>query len=297
MRLKGFLCKILFIVAVLSTVAQSVSRKDSKGGRTMNPIVQQKTVYVSDINTTHLIFKDKIKYIDVGSPYFVVDTIQPMIKIKHIGEGLKENKSTLTNLTVITKDGTFYSIPLSYNRYNKILTYVIDSEGYSIPSHSAKSNQFAIKEEKDYSSENLGNLCEKVTNAQSNLILKNVRDNLRIKISGLYYKEKYLAIKLKLKNAATIDLEIDDILVRMKRNRRFMASNFVYQERVIEPRFTCNTPGRLQGNQQQEIILVMDEFSPNRDEKLYVDVYEKNGGRTVSICIPRKRLLTPMRLN
>ena len=62
-------------------------------------------------------FKNKIKYIDVGSQFFITDTIGSIIKIKHTGKGLEQPEiSHKSNLTVLTDDGFLYTFPIIYSR-------------------------------------------------------------------------------------------------------------------------------------------------------------------------------------
>jgi len=92
--------------------------------RYLKALAHQDYIQVSDNKTTHLIFDEKVTYLDIGSPYFVADTIASMIKLKHIGEEPEDpDKSKASNLTVITESGTYYSLAMTYLRNPEILTY------------------------------------------------------------------------------------------------------------------------------------------------------------------------------
>ena len=61
-----------------------------KAQKSLELIKPLQVLWVSDIKTTHLIFEKPITYVDLGSPYFVADTVQTLIKVRHIGEDVEE---------------------------------------------------------------------------------------------------------------------------------------------------------------------------------------------------------------
>lgn len=257
------------------------------GQNTLKPVESQEALLVSDIMTTHLIFKEKLNYLDIGSPFFVADTMESIVKIKHTGQGLEiSNKSKKSNLTVITKSGTYYSIPLYYAPNVPHTTYHIDE----VPNNFFSKEKESKKDRKKIIEQ--GRLCDELDYAQSNISLKNERDLMRIKISGLYYKDDYIGIRLELRNNATIDFDIDKILLRFKLKKK-ISPDYIYQERILEPVNVCNETSVIRSGKNEKIIMLFEKFTPNDNETLYIDVYEKNGGRSTSISIPRKKLLTP----
>ncbi|MDH7445849.1 DUF4138 domain-containing protein [Aquimarina sp. 2201CG14-23] len=267
--------------------AQRSMNLKKKHNNIIKALKNQDNLYVSDVNTTHLIFNENIKYIDIGSPYFIADTIQPIVKLKHIGEGLDLGEiSTRSNLTVITNGGTFYSIPLRYMRDTNIHSYRIGDSKENI--NSIKSS-YTQKQEK---TNKIDKLCADFNSAKSNIILTKERDNLRLKISGIFYQEDHIAIRLDIKNEATIDFDVDNILIRLKLNKK-ITSDYIYQERIISPIKICDKNYLIKGGDVERMTLIFDKFTPNDNEKLFIDVFEKNGGRSSTIAIPRKKLLTP----
>ncbi len=244
---------------------------------------------VSDIKVTHLIFGEKITYLDIGSRYFIADTIGSMAKIKHTGEALSESISKESNLTVVTENGDYYSILLHYNRNPSLLTHRMykDEASPSPLKTKAQKKQEALKL--------LNTFCGSISSMPSMPKITSKKDDIRLKVTGLFYHNNYLAIRLTIENQATIHLDFARILLRLKLNKKFSA-DYVYQERIIEPRYVCNDITRVEGGRQETITLIFDKFTPNDKEKLFIDVSEINGGRSCSVDIPRKKLLTPKQL-
>lgn len=251
------------------------------------PLRKQDTLLVSDIKTTHLLFEDGIKYVDIGSPYFVADTLQQMVRLKHIGEELTDIRSQLSNLTVITKDGGYYSIVMGFDRFADIVTYKVKKSDYIVEAVVNKK-----KEEYD-NTLMLNSLCARLNEEKPNTRIRGNRlEDLDIKITGLFYIDEKMGIRIALKNKSTIDFDIAHILFRTKLRKRF-SKDYLYQERVIPPMYTCTDNMEIKGNDYRTITLLFDKFMLNEKERLAVDIFEEKGGRSVTIDIPRGRLLKP----
>ncbi len=242
---------------------------------------------ISDIKTTHLIFKDKIKYLDLGSRYFLSDSIGTIIKVKHLGEPYTEKEEQKeSNLTVITQNDDYYSIPLYFKRNIKTTSYQIGKTSNSIRSDVSGDNGL------DQSL--LYEICSSSTKTRSNQDIRGKRSLILAKISGIFYRENYMIIRAEIKNFSNIDLDIDHILFRFIKKKRIGRKDFVYQERVLHPVKICNSKTRVDRSGGIEVYtFIFKKFTPNQDEKLQVDILEKEGGRSTTIPIPKKKLLTP----
>ncbi len=251
-----------------------------------NVIERKDPIEVSDIKTTHIILNEPIKYLDIGSRYFVTDTIENIIKVKHIGGGYTakpEYKST--NLTLLTTSGNYYSIPLNYNRTTTQTTHVIDAPGYKVISPKAEED---LKQQELFNS-----LCVKSKLQVSECNIKSNADLLLTSVTGIFYKENYIVIRVSIKNFSTIDLDLDHILFRYKKKKKF-AKNAVYQERVIYPVSECNLNTKISGSGGIQIYdFIFEKFVPNEKENVEVSILEKNGGRSTQITIPRKKIINP----
>ncbi len=274
-------------------------------------IKSSRPIPISDIKTTHFIFKDKIKYLDLGSRYFVTDTLENIVKVKHIGGMYTEKKEEKeTNITIITREGDFFTVPLYFKRDIENTTYKFgygDTNFTSLSSgvgnssrtsqststYSTNQNSVFTSEKKSYDTAELLQMCNLSKAASANVTLKGNRDLIVAKIRGIYYKDDFLSIKLHVQNFSTIDLDIDDFLFRFIKDKRF-AKDQVYQERLLEPEMSCSDIRKVKGTGGSEIFtFVFKKFTPNVDEKLRLEILEEQGGRSTTIVIPRKRLLRP----
>lgn len=257
-----------------------------KAQRSLELIKPLQVLWVSDIKTTHLIFEKPITYVDLGSPYFVADTVQTLIKVRHIGEDIEEPVSQETNLTVITKDGAYHSIPIKYNRDTEELTYRIGGGSAYLEKakDDIKAKQIKDKVIKDFT--------DRLRFAPTNLKIEERREDFGIGILGIFYEKDLMAMRLVLQNESAIDLDIDQILFRLKLKKR-VSPDYIYQERIIKPVKVVNNSTKIKGNTQHTMIVVFDKFTPNKKEKFVIDVLEKGGGRSASLTIPRKKMINP----
>lgn len=252
------------------------------------PLRKQDTLLVSDIKTTHLLFEDGIKYVDIGSPYFVADTLEQMVRLKHIGEELTDIRSQLSNLTVITNDGGYYSIVLGFDRFATVVTYKVKKSNPIV--------QSVVKEKKAEENKTavFDSLCVRLTTQKDNNRIKDDSrlGDLDVKVSGIFYIDEKIGIRITLENKSTIDFDISHILFRTKLHKRF-AKDYLYQERVIIPLYTCTQDMEIDGEGQKTVTMLFDKFMLNEKERLAVDIFEEKGGRSVTVEIPRTRLLKP----
>lgn len=244
------------------------------------------TIEVSDIKTTHLILKEKIKYIDIGSRYFVTDTLENIIKIKHVGGSYTKKKEHInTNITFLTTSGFYHSIPLKYNRSVSKTTVLLNQQGYKVKSKSSI--------EKKKNDLELYDLCQAAIPKVGRFNFKANTDLLLTRVNGIFYKKNHLIMRVTIKNFSTIDFDVDQILFRLVRKKKF-AKNAVYQERILYPIKECNLNTKVTGNGGIQVYnFIFDKFTPNKKEELEINVMEKNGGRSSRIRIPRKLVLAP----
>jgi hypothetical protein len=270
---------VLFIIAGRSTMLSQ---------NHLTPLHKIDTIEVSDIKTTHLIFDQQIDYLDVGSPFFVADTIKQMVKLKHTGQELIDVRTQCTNLTVITKDGGYYSLILAYNRFLKHLSYKVKRTEEFADAVQNKAQQETA------AADAFNDLCSQLDRNYNNKIhLKNDNSgDIRVRVTGIFYIKEKIGLRLELKNESTIDFDIDHILFRSKLKKR-IAKDYLYQERVIHPSGICSDNFEIAGHGEQNITLLFDKFMLNEKEKLSIDIFESNGGRSATIDIPRKELLHP----
>jgi hypothetical protein len=247
-------------------------------------------VSISDVQTTHLIFDEPISYLDIGSPYFIADTVNQMVKVRHTGKLDDNDRSRYCNITVITAKGALYSIPLSYFEKPNILIYK-----YGKQSSTCEYKEFGAVQAAKSSKEKVSEICRQAQSARPGTSSKTRADKLVLAVEGIYYREPNIVLKISVENKSIIDFEIDQVLFRLKRNRPPRKLH-TYQEKLLEPVDVCNVPPKIRGMSKETFVFVFDRFTPGRKEKLSINFAEKEGGRSIFHSVSRKKLLDPSRL-
>ncbi|MEJ5049346.1 DUF4138 domain-containing protein [Chryseobacterium culicis] len=275
---------ILFFLCSQGSFAQEI----------LEPLSQRQAIEVSDVKTTHIIFDEKIKYVDVGSTYFVADTIGNMLKLKHTGEELENPKSQQANLTVINGKGSYYSIDMGYSRDPDITTYKAVETNTKIDYFAKESINKIEKEER--TAQDLQELCMLSESAPSTVKIKDNNDGLNLTLNGIYYRnfQNKIVLRVEIYNTSKITLDIDQILFRSKlKNNNAAKKDYVYQERILTPVKSCGDQRNIKLGETRILTFIFDKFTLNEDEILSLEVGEYAGGRSVNIRIPRKKLLFP----
>ncbi|SIR72315.1 DUF4138 domain-containing protein [Chryseobacterium sp. RU33C] len=275
---------ILFFICSQGSFAQEI----------LEPLSQRQAIDVSDVKTTHIIFDEKIKYVDVGSTYFVADTIGNILKLKHTGEELEDLKSQQANLTVINGKGSYYSIDMRYNRNPDITTYKA-IETITKIDYFAKENINKIERE-EKAEQDLQELCMLSESASSTVNIKDNNDGLNLTLNGIYYRnfQNKIVLRVEIYNTSKITLDIDQVLFRSKlKNNNAAKKDYVYQERILTPVKSCGEQRNIRLGETRVLTFIFDKFTLNEDEILSLEVGEYAGGRSVNIRIPRKKLLFP----
>ncbi|MEM9001370.1 MAG: DUF4138 domain-containing protein [Bacteroidota bacterium] len=276
--------KTPIVILLLTLTGQFAS-----GQRHMKEIRPSEILYVSDIKTTHLIFDESITYVDLGSPYFIADTVQTLVKLRHIGEDVAKPISQETNLTVITEDGAYHSIPIRYNRDTRQLTYRVNRGGEYIKKTQQGLEAIELRQEE------IKRFADRLKYVASNIEVHSKREDFGMSVTGIFYESNFIALRLNLVNGSAIDLDIDHILFRLKLKPK-VSSEYIYQERILKPVHVVGNITKLEGYNSKSALLIFDKFTPNKNERLSIDVLEKDGGRSSQIIIPRKKLINPQAL-
>ncbi len=272
---------------IVTLVIITISLVHSNAQKTLVPVGFIDSLSVSDIKTTHLILEENIKYLDIGSPYFVVDTLPKIIKLKHTGEELLNPISQHSNLTIITQNGRYHSIDLSYKRAPELLTYRVNKSIVTIDHIQEK-----IKAEHKLKADN-NILCNKVELALPTIKIDKEKDGLKINVDGIYYYKDQLIIRVELSNTSAITIDLDQVLFRSELKKKFR-KDFVYQENIFTPVKVCGGGLRVIGGEKHKMIYVFEKFTLAEKERLEINFIEYNGGRAVSVFVPKDKLLNPI---
>jgi len=232
----------------------------------VEPINYTKEIKISDLETTHLIFDNEVEYIDIGNKYFATDVLKNIVKIKFI-DSKNDNVEPVSNLTIITKNGEFFSFKLLFNRQNTETSFRVQSSEFKI-------DQFnSITPEIDFK-----NSCLGIFKLPENIKKEVNYQKMNFTVNGIYYIDDLIYIRLLIENRSRIDYtlgKIDFWLRSKKTNKRKLTA---YQARLVEPFYKCNYSEEIRGLTKSEVVFVFKRFVPLKNENFIIQVTESDGG-------------------
>lgn len=224
------------------------------------------TIQLTTDKTTSLIFPFSILHIDRGTRDILVQPIKEAGNILLVKGAVPE--FTPTNLSVVTSDGSVYSLPLVFNAEPSLTVYQLPvQKSYSIETYanSILDNPISIHGIKDY------------------------RWNMRVRVSGIYMKNDLMYYQLSLANESPVDYDIDVLrfYIRDKHTHRRTA----VQENELKPLYVAGNTAQVKANSQSAIVVALQKFTIPDGKYLAVELMEKNGGRHLKMKVWNRKIM------
>jgi conjugative transposon TraN protein len=252
---------------------------------------------ISYAKTTHILFPSKIIDFDAGSEAImamVPETVRNVLRVKSDNRGFHEE----TNMTVFTEDGGLYSFLVRYNEHPEVFTLdIAGNSGSDIQTTDrlgigqGKFSGFLLPEGR-YSEEFLASTSQKVL-VQKNFIRHTGarKSDIQAKVRGIFLgSQRVLYLKLELKNRGYLPYQVDFIKLFVKdgnRMKRMAAQQIEVPALAIHP----DPIGTVLGYQKKELVLAIPFQTLEDKKKLEVEVYERSGGRHLTITLTNEHLL------
>ena len=191
---------------------------------------------------------------------------------------LRATKTGLTEriLEVVNLDGIVYHFPISYSygRAGKLIRI----------SESSEPEEKAIPV-KVNAIESISQRIAK--NKKFNRVTHDKNSKMKSALGSIAISENTLFYKIRLSNRSNISYDIDFIRFYVRDLTR--AKRTVTQEQEIYPvgSYGLDTPG-IEGKSSKTFVFAFNKFPITRDKALFVEVYEKNGGRHLYLKVKQK---------
>lgn len=272
--------KFLYALCFFSSFSTIIVTYSQNKKTTDTICFDSSSIEVSDRLTTHLIFKGEINYIDIGSPAFSVDKLKNIVKIKCTNLA-KWNSKDRTNLTVVTKDGLYYSLWVNYKKNPTFKTYMYK------PENSLKLNSFDISNKEN---------CNSLLSRTSNFLREKYNHKMNYQVNGIFYDNDKVIVRLKIENKSKINFTTDSIrfiLTTKKRNAiKSLKKQTAIQYNEKRALFVCNNTKDINAESNNTFLFGFDRFVPTDSEVLEINVSENNsGGRRGQIVLEIKDFL------
>jgi len=235
------------------------------------------TIYANDQKNVALFFPNPIRQGITGASHFVFTYNRE--KEQYFGL-LQAKPGTESNLLAVTSDGKVYSYILKYSDKLPKLNYFID-ENESIGDESPTmeipktKNTISKKDRTGY----FQRASEYLLRSGSETIAVKRKKGIWLRLQKMAYDDSEVYLVIEVKNRSGIDFEIDYLNVyRTNGDNKRKAS---YQRLQQEILYKYKMPYSIINGQSQRFVFVFPKFVLGDNEKLMLELKERNGSRKV----------------
>ena len=223
-------------------------------------------------HNTHLIFPTEIKYVDLGMPSIIAQKPDGVNNILRLKANQKYFKTT--NLTVVTSDGKFYPFRVIYQDVPEDLNV------------SFLQSNTASFEAVSMTSDVLDSYSHQIVKQKRNkdIRCKAKENKLLLRLNSIYIRDEVLFFDLFVHNQSTINYEVD--FIRFFIRDKKIAKRTSVQEIEQIPFHTYSpsyNPDKIYAKSSQHRVFALKKFTLSDQKLLQIEVFEKNGGRHLTI--------------
>lgn len=246
--------------------------------------------------TTHLIFPQGVRYVDVSTADVVVDKADVIDNVLRM-KAVKENFSEAT-ITVITADGQYFSFLATYNHSPRLLSITFNKnnaagrQAAKEPVMSAKSSDI-IFEKAGMSEGEMSQYAEYIMKHKRTVKhLAQVAYDFRFSADGIYIKDNVIFLKLAFDNDAFIDYDMAFVKFFIKDKE--VVKRTPQQDIEVAPIYVFNggsAGDKVKGKTKLFRVYCFEKFTIPDDKMLWCQVYEINGGRKLEFAVANEDII------
>ena len=248
--------------------------------------------------TVHIIFPAEIRYVDLGSPDLIAGKADGAENVIRLKAAVRDFPSE-TNMSVITKDGSFYTFNVKYAAEPLLLNvemcdFIHDGEAVNRPNNA----QEIYLKELGCESPMLVRLVMKSILGRNKREVKHIgctRFGIQFLLKGIHTHNGLLYFHTEIKNRSNVPFDVDYITWKVVDKK--VAKRTAVQERIILPLRAQNYVTLVPGKKSERTVFAMEKFTIPDDKCLIVELNEKNGGRHQSFVIENEDLVRASTIN
>ena len=278
---------ILFLLLILG-VNQLLFAQDNVQSALKLGKIEPYLMNVTYDKTSHLIFPSNIRYVDLGSESIIAEKADDAENVLRIKAAVKDFEPE-TNFSVITNDGKFYNFNVYYSPFPEDLSFnlsAMEKEG-----NKKVGNKILFRE--------LGNQPASLTD----LILETIYQNnkpiikhigaakfgIQFILKGLYNHEGNYYFHLELKNRSNVPFDIE--FIHFKIAEKKLAKRSIIQHQILKPLRSYQPLDAIKGKSIGGNVFILDQFTLAEDHVLFIEIFEKNGGRNQTLQVQNLDLI------
>jgi len=247
--------------------------------------------------TTHIIFPSAIRYVDLGSNNLIAGKAEDAENVLRVKAAVKDFE-TETSMSVICEDGSYYAYNIKYAEEPEKLS--IEMQDFLSPTEGRLPSNRADIYFKELGSESpvLVKLMMKTIYQNDKRTMKHIgvqQFGVKFLLRGLYTHNGLLYFHTVLENTADMSYSVDFITFKVVDKK--VAKRTAIQERVLQPLRAYHQLMQVKGKSSGRTVFALELFTLSEDKQLEVTLYERNGGRTLSLYLEQQDLLMAKKID
>lgn len=286
--------KLFWATALLITYSLAASAQENEAPSLDLGTIPPYPLQVTYDKTSHLIFPSAIRYVDLGSEYLIASKAEDAENVLRVKASVKTFEEE-TNFSVITDDGHFYNFNVQYSSSPPALSYDLMAMQKNFDKVSASDVLF---EELGKTPPSLAGLILETIYKNNNRIVKHIASEsfgIQFSLKGIYIHNGKYYFHTQLENQTNVPFSIDFMSFKVvdKKTARRTAS----QQRPIVPLRTYKIIDEIPGKATDQNVFLLDHFTIADDKLLFIEIFEKNGGRHQTLKIKNSDLVKAKVIN
>jgi conjugative transposon TraN protein len=237
----------------------------------VSPFAQTVGLQITTDKTTSLIFPYSIRHVDRGTKDILVQPVKEADNILLLKAALKDFGAT--NLSVVTSDGSVYSLALSYGEPS---VWVYRFAAQTKTSISTYANSV-------------------LDNPKTMSGVKNASWDMVARINGIYIKDDVIFYQLDLQNQSSIDYDINFLRFYIRDKKK--SKRTAIQENELSPLYIAGNTLQVKAGSHHVIVVALDKFTIPDARYLAIEIGEKNGGRNLSLKVNNRKIIRAIALS
>lgn len=241
--------------------------------------VENKMLSISYSKTTSLIFPFSITSVDRGSQDVLAQKARGVENVLQVKAGRKQFPET--NLTVITADGVLHQFTVTYSD-------TPSEQAITIAGNTGKKSLILVKDavnERDVQVDSQLALKQYVTGQ----IDQYNKYHMSFSLQEIFIHGNILYYRIQIRNKSSISYDIKSLkfLIRDRKKVKRTSS----QETEINPLYIGNESDRIQAYASTTLIYAVKKFTIPDGKRLFINLFEENGGRHLALRVDSKDIL------
>lgn len=238
--------------------------------------------------TSHLIFPSSIRYVDLGSDYLIAEKADDADNVLRVKASVKDFEPE-TNFSVITNDGNFYNFNVYYSQYPENLSFNLLTMEKKLKKTEANEVLFS---ELGKQSPSLSALLLETIFKNNKHTIKHIgtaKFGIQFILKGLYNHNGKYYFHLEIKNRSNVPFNVD--FIHFKIAEKKLAKRTVIQHQLLKPLRNYQSLETIKGKSIERNVFLLDQFILTDDYVLFIELFEKDGGRHQTLQVEDSDLI------